>query len=47
MWVYLFISYSFVSSVLLLGRLKTVIGMGTGAGAYILTRFAVSSVELP
>jgi hypothetical protein len=23
-------------------RLKSVIGMGTGAGAYILTRFAVS-----
>lgn len=25
-------------------RLKSVIGMGTGAGAYILTRFAVSSL---
>lgn len=38
--------HSFASSLLLLCRLKTVIGMGTGAGAYILTRFAVSFVEL-
>lgn len=41
------LSCSFVSSVLLLHSLKSVIGMGTGAGAYILTRFAVSVTELP
>lgn len=29
-------------NVCLVSRLKSVIGMGTGAGAYILTRFAVS-----
>lgn len=29
-------------NVRLVSRLKSVIGMGTGAGAYILTRFAVS-----
>lgn len=30
----------------LVSRLKSVIGMGTGAGAYILTRFAVSSLAV-